>query len=343
MTRPFRRLSSYIIVFRYFLWMSGLFFFGSCQKILQLDNPETTNAAIYKEAWTVIDQRYALFKVKQVDWNAAFDIHKPAVGDTSESALFESVTSLLETLADGHVSLITPTKTYTYANFYLNFPGNFNYNNIVTRYLANTYLTAGPIIYTIRDSVGYIYYGSFQNNLSSQALDSVFSYMRGTKGLIVDVRNNLGGLSENLIKLTTRFVKQRMLMKYEQRKSGAGHFDFLEAEPFYLEPSSAPYTLPVCVLTNRSCFSACNDFSLFMSQFANVTIVGDHTGGGGGIPARYILANGWILQYTSTLTLDPDHQPIEAGILPDVKEAITTLQEDLGLDPILEKAFLMLR
>jgi C-terminal processing protease CtpA/Prc len=167
--------------------------------------------------------------------------------------------------------------------------------------------------------------------------------MNSTKGIIFDVRNNNGGRSANGEKFFRHFLGERKLLKYEQIKSGPGHDDFLEPESFFLSPAGSYFSKPVCVLTNRACFSACNDFVLYMSFLPNVKVVGDQTGGGGGFPNDYILLNGWKLRYTATKTLDTNKQSVENGILPDINIGITLLDESRGKDPILEKAYSLLQ
>jgi C-terminal processing protease CtpA/Prc len=122
-------------------------------------------------------------------------------------------------------------------------------------------------------------------------------------------------------------------------KKGPGHDDYMDPVPYYLSPAGTHYGNPVALLTNRSCFSACNDFVLYMSGLSNVKQIGDQTGGGGGIPRDYVLANGWKLQYTSTVTLSPAKASVENGIVPAISITITPTDETNGKDPILEKAF----
>ncbi|MBA4167938.1 MAG: peptidase S41, partial [Chitinophagaceae bacterium] len=216
-------------------------------------------------------------------------------------------------------------------------------NNLVNNYLKNNYRQTGPVIYAVTDSVGYIYYSSFENHIADRQLDTVFSLLKNTKGLIVDIRSNTGGATQNIRLLFQRFLASRKLVKYEIRKIGTAHNDFAKPEAQFMVGTADPYLRPVCVLTNRSCFSACNDFAMFMSGLTNVRLVGDSTGGGGGIPVRYVLANGWILQYTATMTVTPDLKSIENGIPPTIPAGISTLEEQSGKDPILEKAFSILK
>ena len=316
-----------------------------CRKVLKLTDPTSSPMKVFDEVWNVMDQRYALFSIKEVDWTKAYSTYRQSINDsTTESELFLILSNLLAELKDGHVALIGPGRTSTYDLFYTSFPTNFNHQNLLTNYLHDQYTRTGPLIYTVQDSIGYVYYESFEKSITQPQLDTVFGSFQFTKGLIIDIRGNLGGASENAEMLFQQFVKGEKLVKYEVGKSGSGHDDLSPALPLYVHNARGlTYGHPVCLLTNRSCFSASNDFVLFMSGLDNVRLVGDQTGGGGGIPQQYSLSNGWTLQYTATMTLSPDKLNVESGIQPDVKVGISNIEETQGRDPIIEKAFSLLR
>ena len=58
----------------------------------------------------------------------------------------------------------------------------------------------------LEDNVGYIYYGSFSNDVSESGLDQILNRMAICKGLIIDVRNNGGGSLSNVEKIASRFL-----------------------------------------------------------------------------------------------------------------------------------------
>ena len=320
----------------------GIFVFTQtgCEKALNIKNPASNAVAVFDELWNVMDQRYALFPVKGVDWKKTYTEYRPMVNNSmTEKALFNVLVNMLETLKDGHVTLMSNTDTATYENFFRAYPVNFNYNNVLAYYLSNDFKVSGPVIYKIVNNVGYLYYNSFFNDISEAQIDMIMNEMSAVKGIIIDVRSNTGGRSSNADKLFRRFISERKLVKYELKKNGPGHDDFLEPEPFYLEPAGNAFTKSVVVLTNRSCFSSCNDFVSYMSELPNVKLMGDQTGGGGSIPYNYILANGWKIQYSATVTLSINKVSIENGIQPDENIIITPIDETNGRDPILEKAY----
>ncbi len=316
------------------------FLFCSCEKVLQLKSPEPSHSAVFEELWHVMDERYALFSVKGIDWQESYQHFHPQVTDNMTADDFFSVLSnMLDSLKDGHITLTSPSDRFTYDGFYTLHPANFNYDNILNNYLHNDYKTSGPLIYKITDGVGYIYYSSFADDLSDEQIDNVINEMKDTKGLMIDVRNNTGGNTVNADKIFSRFINSATLVKYEKIKKASGHDDFYDAQPHYISPAGNTYSKPVAVLTNRKCFSACNDFVLYMSQLPNVKLFGDQTGGGGSIPHQYILANGWNIQYSATLTQSANKASIENGIMPDESIIITPIQESNGKDIIIETAF----
>lgn len=315
----------------------------SCNKLVDRQHGQLPRD-IFEELWQTVDRRYALFPVKDVNWAEVHDLYARRISDDlDDQQLFGELSGMLDLLKDGHVTLTWGDRKSTYDAFYTAYPPNFNWSNIVHNYLPSDYRKTGPIVYAIANDVGYLYYGSFRDNVTRQQLDTIFDFLKSTKGLIVDVRGNLGGSEQNVDYLYERFSSARSLLKYEQRRLGARHDDFSKPEATYSTDFSGAYTSPVCVLANRSSFSASNDFVLYMKQRQNTRLVGDSTGGGGGIPANYLLANGWKLQYTATMTLSPARQSIESGFAPDVFVNISLLEDELGHDPILEKAFELLR
>lgn len=321
-----------------------LFLAAGCERALDLKEPADDPIAVFDELWKLIDEHYALFPVKGVDWQAVYAEHRAKVtASTSNAALFGILNDMLQTLQDGHVSLISATDTATYDNFYTLFPTNFNFPNILNNYLKNDYKTIGPVLLKVVNNVGYIYYRSFANDLTEEQAAAVFKELGQTKGLIVDVRSNTGGKSKNVDRLFSYFIQEKRLVKYEMKKNGTGHNDFAEPEPYYVMPSGTMYNKPVIVLTNRTCFSACNDFVLYMSGLINVQLMGDQTGGGGAVPYDYLLVNGWKIQYSASITLSSNKIQVENGIQPDQNVLISPIDETNGKDPVIEKAFFSLQ
>ena len=92
---------------------------------------------------------------------------------------------------------------------------------------------------------------------------------------------------------------------------------------------------PVCVLTNGSVYSAANAFAVWTHTLPLVRLVGDHTGGGSGMPMSNSLPNGWSVRYSACPMYDDQQHHIEFGIAPDKSVSIGT---SATVDNIIEAA-----
>ena len=80
-----------------------------------------------------------------------------------------------------------------------------------------------------------------------------------------------------------------------------------------------------------------------MKSLPNVTVVGDTTGGGCGLPFTSELPNGWSIRFSAAPVTGPDGKLTEFGVEPDVKVDMTEADMAQGKDTILEKAFEILK
>jgi C-terminal processing protease CtpA/Prc len=84
--------------------------------------------------------------------------------------------------------------------------------------------------------------------------------------------------------------------------------------------------------------SAANYFTQMMKANPRAVLIGDHTGGGGGVPAYGELPNGWTYRFSSTQAVNMQGEHIENGIEVDIRKDMHPLDEALGIDTILEYA-----
>ena len=308
------------------------------------DEHSDTPAGNFEALWQIIDEHYCFFDYKQheygLDWQAVYNKYKVRVNDhMTEVQLFEVLCDMLAELRDGHVNL---SSSYDYGRYWTwqeAYPKNFS-DSLERKYLGTDYkISSGMSYRVLDDNIGYIRYDSFQNPIGEGNLDDVLSYFALCRGIIVDIRNNGGGDLTKAERLAARFVKEKTLVGYMQHKTGKGHNDFSSLEPQYLEPSSnLRWHKPVCVLTNRSVFSAANEFAVMMHALPNVKLVGDHTGGGSGMPMSSSLPNGWIVRFSACPMYDKDKQQTEFGIAPDLSVSLTDEDTQRGIDTIIEAA-----
>ena len=319
----------------------GSFLCLSCTKT---EDYEDTPIGNFEALWNIIDEKYCFFDYKAeeygLDWDAVYRRYRRKVVDgMSDAGLFEVLGDMLDELRDGHVNLYAAHDVARYWDFHEGYPTNFS-EELQARYLGNDYKIASGLRYTILpDNVGYIYVPSFSNSIGEGNLDECLAALALCRGLIVDVRSNGGGSLSYAETLAARFTNERVLTGYVCHKTGSGHSDFSSPEPVYLESSDRiRWQKPVCVLTNRGSYSATNDFVKMMRQLPLVTIVGDRTGGGSGLPFSSELPNGWSVRFSACPSFDADMQNIEFGIAPDVMVSITDEDRARGLDTIIEKS-----
>ena len=319
------------------LLLSLLLLLASCIREEEYDNSAVGN---FEALWTLIDEHYCYLDYKQIDWDAIHEQYRRQItDDMGNDALFEVLGNMLAELRDGHVNLYSAWNTARYWDWYLDYPRNFS-EALIEDYLGRDYRIGGGARYTIlKDNIGYVYYPDFSAGIGDGNLDEMLLYLGVCNGLIIDVRGNGGGNLTTSSKLAARFTNERVHVGYLQHKTGPGHSDFSDPEPLYIDPSDGVrWQKPVVVLTNRHSYSATNDFVNSMRCFPQVTLVGDRTGGGGGMPFSSELPNGWGVRFSASPTLDADGQHIEDGIDPDIHVDMTEEDEARGVDTIIETA-----
>ena len=296
----------------------------------------------FEALWSIIDEHYCFFEYKEIDWDSIHTAYAPRVNNEMNAlALFDLCSEMLDELQDGHVNLTSSFSTSHYWKWFQDYPVNYDERIIHENYLNfDFYQTNGITYKKLQENIGYMYYGSFSNGISQNSLDHILAYLAPCNGLIIDIRNNGGGTLTNVDVLVSRFITQRTLAGYICHKTGAGHNDFSEPYAYYYEPPQGHilYNKPIVVLTNRHTYSAANNFVQVMRLLPQVTIIGDRTGGGSGMPFTYNLPNGWNIRLSSSPILDANGNDTEWGIDPDIKIDMDTTAAINGHDTILDKA-----
>jgi hypothetical protein len=326
---------------------------SACERAFIKENPEPNNAEVFDHLWETVDQKYSFFDDKDIDWDRAKSLYRgDAVRARNSIELFNALADLLFVLEDGHVNLSAGIDLSRNWEWYLDYPPNFNWDIIERNYLlpSEDYQISGPLHNTIIDSVGYIYYESFGNSVSTSLLDYIIlkfeeeqinSLEGPVAGLIIDIRNNGGGSISNAFTIANRFAGDKTKVADWFYKNGPAHDDFTKAEEKFIEfdgDEEYKFNKPIVVLTNRSSYSSANFFASMMSFIPNVTLMGDQTGGGGGLPINNELPNGWRVRFSSTRTIDARGNNIEFGVAPDVKLDLDSADLQNGRDTMIEAA-----
>ena len=325
----------------FFLAFFMSFAFSSCVDEEEFDDTPTGN---FEALWKIIDERYCFFDYKSqeygLDWNAVHAKYRVRVNDRmGDDQLFEVMADMLAELRDGHVNLSRAADFARYWSWQEDYPANLS-DSLLRRYLGTDYMIASGLQYRVLDdNIGYVRYESFSDAIGEGNIDEVINRLMLCRGLIIDIRGNGGGTLTNAERLAARFTNEPVLVGYIQHKTGPGHNDFSAMEEQWINPSAnLRWQKPVCVLTNRSVYSAANEFVKYMQCFPQVTIVGDRTGGGAGLPFSNSLPNGWFVRFSACPMYDADGQSTEFGIAPDYSVSLTDADFARGRDTIIEFA-----
>lgn len=304
------------------------------------DNPRGNFEAL----WKIINEHYCFFDYKNseygLDWNEVYARYSRQIDNSMTSTqLFEVLGNMLGELRDGHVNMYASFDQSRYWSWKEDYPANFS-DSLQRRYLGTDYKISSGIKYRkLDDNIGYIYCGSFSNAIGSGNLDDILMDLATCNALIVDVRNNGGGMLTSAETLASRFTNEEILVGYMQHKTGPGHNDFSELQEQKLKPSNGlRWHKPVAVLTNRAVFSAANEFVKYMKCCPGVTVIGDKTGGGAGMPFSSELPNGWSVRFSACPMYDRDMNCTEFGIEPDHNVQLTDSDFAKGRDTIIEYA-----
>lgn len=317
----------------FFLFIS----FSSCFHEEEYNNSKRDN---FELLWKTLDQKYCFFEYKNIDWQEVHTRYSDRISEKmSNDAFFDVMGEMLAELQDGHVNLTSSHNVARYWKWFEDYPDNFD-TKIQRNYLGTDYSIASGIKYKILDdNIGYMYYGSFSSGVGEGNLDQIINRLSICRGIIIDVRDNGGGLLSNVETIASRFFEEKTLVGYIMHKTGTGHNDFSKPYPRYIEPSNRlRYQKNVVILTNRRCYSSTNDFINAMTYAPNVTIMGDKTGGGSGLPFSSELPNGWSVRFSSSPMVNANEKQIEFGIEPDVNVEMKKDDMSKGIDTIIEAA-----
>ena len=168
------------------------------------------------------------------------------------------------------------------------------------------------VSYSMTDGeIGYIYISSFTGNTAkqfSQARQDLES--QGMKALIIDLRDNPGGLVSAVTDVLKSFMPESLLF-YTEDKYGKGSQYFSEG--------SNPLEVPLAVLVNGNTASASEIFSGAVKDHQAGTLVGTVTYGKGIVQNAYTLSDGSVLRITVSHYYTPNGNDIHTyGITPDI-------------------------
>lgn len=315
---------------------------SSCEYLFFKPLPPTTAQSIFDYLWNRVNEQYAFFDVKNVDWDEVYTRYAPGIReDLSDDSLFSHLGTMLNELRDGHVNLFSEFNISRFDITLLG-PQNFDYRLVKEHYLGNDFYTTGPFQHDFiaGGRAAYVRYASFSSSFSSENLHFIFERYKDTEGLVLDLRQNGGGIINNVYQLLSHFTADETHIYNSCIKSGPEHEAFSDLEAVIIAPHDTlpAYAAPIAVLIDRGSYSATSMFSLATLALDNMFLVGDTSGGGLGMPNGGQLPNGWTYRFSITRTLSLDGRNYENGVPPDIYAVLDPADLTLGRDTVIEAA-----
>lgn len=167
---------------------------------------------------------------------------------------------------------------------------------------------------------------NFQEDTTDQFKKIIGSFEeRGLQpeGLILDLRNNPGGLLDQAVAMADYFLEEGMIVK-----TVGAHGEVFETEK--AEPGDGGEPLPVVVLVNEGSASASEIIAGALQQNDRAVVIGSRTFGKGSVQTVYDLKNGSALKLTIAKYLTAKNQEVQSiGINPDVGLTPATIDKDI--------------
>jgi len=165
---------------------------------------------------------------------------------------------------------------------------------------------------TLEDKIGYVKLTQFQQR-TSEDLENALEALEKDKinSLILDLRNNPGGLLNGAVEVTSQFLPEGKLVVYIKGRSG-------EQQDFNTN-SSKKTDYPMIVLVNEGSASASEIVAGALQDWGRAVVLGMQTFGKGSVQTVIPLSDGSALRLTTARYYTPKGRSIQStGITPDI-------------------------
>lgn len=128
-----------------------------------------------------------------------------------------------------------------------------------------------------RHRIGYIRISSFEGHTSEQVDNALkqLLYRDNMRGLIIDVRDNPGGLLPVVVEIANRFISEGVIVSTEGRNT--------PKQPFMASPENTFPYFPMAVLVNHGSASAAEILSGALKDHQRAIVIGEQTFGKGSV------------------------------------------------------------
>jgi len=171
----------------------------------------------------------------------------------------------------------------------------------------------------IDSSIGYIKLTQFQESTASDLVAALAALKKeGMTSIILDLRNDPGGLLNSAVDVAAQFLRQKQLVVYIKGRTG-------EKIEYHTEGENPDYTeIPMIVLVNQGSASASEIVAGALKDWKRAIIIGTQTFGKGSVQSLIPLSDGSGLRLTTAKYYTPNGVSIQnIGITPDIIVKLT--------------------
>lgn len=187
----------------------------------------------------------------------------------------------------------------------------------------------------IEPGYAYIRITQFQEQTGenlAKAIDKLFKESSvPMKGLILDLRNDPGGLLNGAVAVSAAFLPANSLVVYTDGRTDDAKMKLRASPEFYLRDSKGDYlkglppeikTVPMVTLVNAGSASASEIVAGALQDHKRSVVMGTQTFGKGSVQTILPLGNNTAIKLTTARYYTPNGQSIQAkGITPDIADA----------------------
>jgi len=173
------------------------------------------------------------------------------------------------------------------------------------------------------DSIGYVKIIQFQGQ-TTEELEKALKDLeaKGIKKLVLDLRNDPGGLLDASVDVSSKFLPKDSLVVYLQGRQKTDRKDFLTTS------TETPRNYPIVVLVNTGSASASEIVSGALQDSKRALIVGTQTFGKGSVQTVFPLEGGGGLRLTTAKYYTPSGRSIQnVGITPDIEVKLPAIKD----------------
>jgi len=202
----------------------------------------------------------------------------------------------------------------------------------ITREIIKIKSVKGPKFFD-DDKIAYIRLSVFRDGIDRElrnALDKVKD--KHASALILDLRNNPGGLLDEAVKVSDLFLPPGKLIVYTQGRNKKNRNDYLSTNAPYF---TSPY--PIVIMVNKGSASASEIVSAALKDWGIAVLLGEKTFGKGSVQSILPVEDNYTLRLTTAHYYTPANICIEGkGLVPDIKVSLKPEEEKKTIEAFIE-------